>query len=103
MRRLDRRPLAPARHPGRDLNAWSRLIDLLDDEHVGGLLARIRAVGCLIGAAADIDPAQVSAAGWLVESLAEEAQRRLTGAIMRVATGKRPAGRRSSDVPRRRT
>ncbi len=58
--------------------------ELLDDTHVGGLLARIRAVGCLIGAAADVDPGQIRVAGWLVEALAEEAQTRLREAVRRL-------------------
>ncbi len=75
--------------------------DLLDEDHVGGLLARIRAVGCLIGAAAEVDPVQVSVAGWLVEALAAEAQmrlreevRRLDRAAGRPLTPKAPPGRR---------
>ncbi len=74
----------PARRPR------ARPGDLLDDDHVGGLLARIRAVGCLIGAAADVDPGQISTAGWLVEALAEAAQRRLRAAVRQLD---REAGR----------
>ncbi len=64
------------------------LRDLLDDDQVGGLLARIRAVGCLIGAAADVDPAQINAAGWLIEALAEKAQSRLREAVRRLPVSK---------------
>ncbi len=70
--------------------------DLLDDSHVGGLLTRIRAVGCLIGAAAAVDPVQVSVAGWLVEALAEEAQMRLREAVRRLG---RTASRRRTPSP----
>lgn len=56
---------------------------LLDDDHVGGLLGRIRAVAYLIGAASDVEPTQVRAAGWLIESLAEEAGTRLRKALRR--------------------
>ncbi len=59
---------------------WSRL---LDDDHVGGLLGRIRAVAYLIGAVSEVDPAQLRAAGWLIESLADEAEARLKEAVQR--------------------
>lgn len=72
--------------------------ELLDDDHVGGLLTRIRAVGSLIGAAADVDPAQISAAGWLVDTLAEEAQRRLRETVRQL---ERSAGRPSTPKARR--
>lgn len=61
---------------------WGRL---LDDDHVGGLLGRIRAVGYLIGAVSEVDPAQLRAAGWLIESLADEAEARLKSAVQRTA------------------
>ncbi len=59
---------------------WNRL---LDDDHVGGLLGRIRAVAYLIGAVSEVDPAQLRAAGWLIESLADEAEARLKDTVQR--------------------
>ncbi len=59
---------------------WNRL---LDDDHVGGLLGRIRAAAHLIGTAAEADPAQLRAAGWLIEALADEAQARLRNEVRR--------------------
>lgn len=54
---------------------------LLDDDDVAGLLCRIRAVAYLIGAATDVEPTQVRTAGWLIESLADEAGARLRKAL----------------------
>ncbi len=93
MNGFDRTRRSSARHPGRAVGGHSPLSELLNDDHVGGLLARIRAVGCLIGAAADIDPEQISAAGWLVEALADEAQRRLKDEIRRERSPKARPGR----------
>lgn len=57
---------------------WNRL---LDDDQIGGLLGRIRAVAYLIAVASDLDPGRVRATGWLLESLAEEAQGRLQATV----------------------
>lgn len=76
-----------------DRRDWNRL---LDDDHVGGLLARIRAAAYLVGTAAEADPAQLRTAGWLIEALADEARVRLEAAV-RSRTGAAPAsaGRRA--------
>ncbi len=94
MEPLDRTHRVMPRHRGRDVSTPRRLTPLLDDDHVGGLLTRIRAVGCLIGAASEVDPAQLSAAGWLVEALAEEAHARLKDEVDRQTIGKTARSRR---------
>ncbi len=89
MKQRTQTPHPDRRHQGADANTPERVDDLLSDDHVGGLLTRIRAVGCLIGTASEIaDPAQVSVAGWLVEALAEEAQMRLKDEVRRQASRK---------------
>ncbi len=76
-----------------DRRDWNRL---LDDDHVGGLLARIRAAAYLVGTAAEADPAQLRTAGWLIEALADEARIRLEAAVRsRAAPAPARAGRRA--------
>lgn len=93
---LERRGLDKRRRTGRALrpggvpSVWLRLVD---DDHLGGLLARIRAVAGLIGLADGADPAQVRTAAWLIEALADEAYTRLSAAVHAQRLG-RAAGRR---------
>ncbi len=92
--RQDRRDQRSDAHTPEDLR------DLLDDDHVAGLLTRIRAIGCLIGTASEIaDPGQVSVAGWLVETLAAEAHTRLKEAVESQAVAKTARRRRRPERP----